>query len=99
MQLVLRFVLSMSASRGSPWVANALVLGEQRKLVRWSLRRTLEENSSGASWGEAVTVGPRLHSPRRRLLKGCQTRNSKWSVTDADASVAKFTKIRQKEHL
>ena len=125
MQLVLRFVLSMSASRGVPALRMRLCWGTTQagSLVTAT---HLEENASGASWGEAVAVGPRFHSPRRRLLKGLsnqefqvagrcrQSREDEEkssttvitslgtvakSVTDTDASVAKFTKIRQKEHL
>ena len=57
MQLVLRCVLSMSASRGVQALRIRLCWG-------------LEENSSGASWGEGVAVGPRFHSPRKRPLEG-----------------------------
>ena len=69
MQLVLRFALSMSAWRGVPALRMRLCWGTTQagSLVTAT---HLEENASGASWGEAVAVGPRFHSPRRRLLKG-----------------------------
>ena len=90
MQLVLRCVLSMSASRGVPRCECACV-GEQRKLIRWVTTTHLEENSSGASWGEGVAVGPRFHSPRRRPLKVCRTRNSK--LQDAVVSREPFKEL------
>ena len=54
MQLVLRCVLNMSASRGVPRVANAFVLGNNASVGSLVTATHLEENSSGASWGEGV---------------------------------------------
>ena len=63
MQPVLRFVFSMAASRGVPALRMRLCWGTTQagSLVTAT---HLEENASGASWGEAVAVGPRFHSPR-----------------------------------
>ena len=57
MQLVLRCVLSMSASRGVP-IANALVLGNNASVGSLVTATHLEENSSGASWVKESRSGP-----------------------------------------
>ena len=55
---------------------NALVLGNNACVGLLVTATHLEENSSGASWGEGVAVGSRFHSARGRPLVR-QARNSK----------------------
>ena len=62
MQLVLRCVLSMSASRGVPSALRMRLCWGTTQAGSLVTATHLEENSSRASWGEGVAVGPRFHS-------------------------------------
>ena len=69
---------------------NELVLGNNACVGLLVTVTHLEENSSGASWGEGVAVGSRFHSPRGRPLVR-QARNSKLRDSDDSRELFKVT--------